>query len=280
MRRRDLWAAALTAIAAEAGTTAPGGTALLLRLADRRVLIAEAPDVARRWLVAPGSTIKPFTLLALLQSGRLAAGDVFLCPLRLNIEGRSFNCTHPRTALPMNPSRAIAYSCNCAVAHFAQRFASGELARFLVGMGFSSATQILPGSEASGAVTSLSTPEACQLQSLGEEGIEITSLELLRAYGSLARRAMEPQMAPIIDGLEGAVQFGTAQLVQSHHVQVAAKTGSIRSRLGLHAAWIAGFAPSRTPEVAFTALVQGRAGGSDAAPIARRMLASYFGDRF
>jgi len=247
-------------------------------LINRRLITAENHEVARRWVIPPGSTIKPFTLLTLLQSKKLTPTDTFLCPQRLTIEGHSLNCAHPPTALPMNASRAIAYSCNCAVAHFAQRFAPGQLTSYLTQIGFASTTGILPGPESPGMVETAITPEACQLQALGETGIAITALELLRAYASIARRANNSELAPILGGLEGAVKFGTAQLLHSPPLQIAAKPGSVPVGQGLHAAWVAGFAPSRAPKVAFTVLVQGKAGGSDAAPIARQMLRSYSKD--
>jgi penicillin-binding protein 2 len=179
----------------------------------------------------------------------------------------------------MDPARAIAYSCNCAVAHFAQRFIPGELASYFTRTGFESPTGILPAPESPGVVRRPQSADDCELQALGETGIVVTALELLRSYASLSRRSKQAELAPILDGLEGAVNFGTAQLIHSSRLQVAAKTGSVALGSGLHAAWIAGFAPSRAPEVAFTVLVQGRAGGSDAAPIALQMLRSYFKDR-
>jgi penicillin-binding protein 2 len=224
----------------------------------------------------PGSTIKPFSLLALLENGNLNAREEYVCPGRLTIAGRSFNCSHPPLGLPMNAARAIAYSCNCAVAHFAERFRPGELLKILERNGLASVTGLLPGVEAAGFVRDGLRGPACLLQSLGEEGVQVTALELLSAYRRLANRVNEKIFAPILEGLEGAVEFGTAQAARLDRIRIAGKTGSVRTANNGHAAWFAGFAPSRSPEVVVTVLVAGRSGGADAAPIAKRLLQHYF----
>ena len=242
--------------------------ALVLNIADRRLVSAINPELARRWLAAPGSAIKPFTLLALLESGKLTDTDQYLCPRRLLIEGRSLNCSHPESPLPMNVSRAIAYSCNCAVAHFSERFAPGELPGFLERMGLASARIYRPA-----------TAAACQLQALGESGLAVTPLELLLAYRRLALMVHQLVFQPVLEGLEGAVEFGTAQCAMLDRIRVAGKTGSVETAIGLRVAWFAGFAPSRAPEVAVTVLVQGRSGGADAAPVAGELLRAHFAGR-
>jgi penicillin-binding protein A len=78
--------------------------------------------------------------------------------------------------------------------------------------------------------------------------------------------------------MEGAVQFGTGRAAQVRGTAVAGKTGSVQTEPGLHAAWFAGFAPSRAPEVVVTVLTQGRSGAEAAAPIAGELLRGYFSE--
>lgn len=229
-----------------------------MRVSDRRLLRTDGDAVATRWLARPGSIMKPFSLLALLEAGKVTANEGYMCPRKLTIAGRDFTCVHPGVPLAMNVSRAIAYSCNCAVAHFAQRFGPDELAAALVRAGFTSVRRNLSN-------------EASQLQALGEDGMNITALELLSVYRHLALRLKEPKLAPIVEGLEGAVDFGSAQGAQIDNLRVAGKTGS-----AFPWAWFAGFAPSRNPAVAVVALLEGRSGGADAAPVAGEMLRKFF----
>jgi penicillin-binding protein 2 len=283
MRRRDVVPALLSlATGARAsirtGAEALGGCALLLNLRDGRMLV-EGANTARQWMASPGSTIKPISLLALIEANKLAAEEEYFCPGRLVLNGRSLDCTHPYTGVPMNVSRAVAYSCNCAVAHFAQRFETGELARNLERAGLCSVTRLIRGEEDIGRVDALSAGPATQLQALGESGIAVTPLELLVAYKHLAMRALDRRVQPITEGLEGAVEFGTAQGARLDRVRVAGKTGSVVTVTGAHAAWFAGFAPSRAPVVATVVLVQGRSGGADAAPLAGRLLRDFFRGR-
>jgi cell division protein FtsI/penicillin-binding protein 2 len=255
------------------------GAAVVVRLTDRKVLHIENPNFAAGAVLPPASTIKPFAIMALLEAGKLRAGDQFACTRKLAINGHSLNCVHPPVALPMNPARALAYSCNGAIAHFALRFAPDELPESLIRYGLTSQTGLLKSSgatgEAAGTVQRNTAGAGCQLQALGEEGIAVTPLELVLAYARLSLRLHDEKFAPVREGLEGAVEFGTAQAAQVHGLQVAGKTGSILLRSGAPAAWFAGFAPSRLPRIAVVVLTPGRSGGADAAPIAARLMERY-----
>jgi penicillin-binding protein 2 len=82
-----------------------------------------------------------------------------------------------------------------------------------------------------------------------------------------------------VEGLEGAVEYGTAQAAKLSNIVVAGKTGSVRTDSGMHIASFVGFAPSRSPQVVVAVLGQGYSGGGDAAPLARRLLNAYFANR-
>jgi hypothetical protein len=63
---------------------------------------------------------------------------------------------------------------------------------------------------------------------------------MLGAYRRLASRVRENMVAPVVEGLEGAVEFGTAQAARLEKVRVAGKTGSVRTSGNGHGAWFAG----------------------------------------
>jgi cell division protein FtsI/penicillin-binding protein 2 len=214
------------------------GGAVVLDRRTRRMVVAQMPDLAG----LPGSTLKPLVLESLLERGRLHPEETFSCPGDLRLEGRSFACSHPKAPAPMTVRTAIAYSCNCYVAHFAAR--AGDLRSELEAWGIDA------------------RPAPVALQALGEEGVAATPATLAAAYQRLAARANEA----VIAGMKDAVLYGTAQRAQVAGLTVAGKTGSARN-----CAWFAGF----TDEVAVAVMVQGRSGGADAAPVAARILEAH-----
>lgn len=233
---------------------AANGAAVLVEVpTGRRIDAVGAERVA-----PPGSTIKPFVLAALLRSGRLRATDGRPCPRRLRIAGRTLDCAHPEIAAPMRADTALAYSCNCFVAWAAERFAPGELAAELKHAGFTRVRSANPS-----------------LQALGEDGVLVTAMELAMAYRSLALQLDRAELQPVAAGLEGAVEYGTGQHAAQRDVKAAGKTGSTQSAQGELIAWFAGFLPSRAPQVAIAVMMRGRSGGSDAAPVAGKILEAY-----
>src|SRR2546423_7286720 len=68
------------------------GTAVVVDVATGRVLADYHPDVATRSLARPGSAFKPFTLLALLQSGKLHSTDSLVCRRNLHVGTHDLSC--------------------------------------------------------------------------------------------------------------------------------------------------------------------------------------------
>ena len=102
-------------------------------------------------------------------------------------------------------------------------------------------------------------------------GVLASAADLAAAYRWLALAAP----GPVLAGLEGAVEFGTAQLARVSGASVAGKTGTVRTAAGNGIAWFAGFFPSRAPRVALAVMLAGSSGGGDAAPVAGRILGAY-----
>jgi len=247
------------------------GAAVLVDVPTRRLIAVHGEAMAGCFLAPPGSTLKALVLSALLRSGKLTSNFSLPCPGQLRIGGRSFTCSHPVLGMPIRVDTALAYSCNCFVAHAAARFAAGELARELTAVGLASRTGLIGDAEAGGRIQPASAPDAIRLQSLGEAGVLVTTAGLAMAY----RRIALAQMTPIIAGLEGAIEFGTARAGRVEGADIAGKTGSVRTADGARIAWFAGFMPARDARSAIAVMVAGRSGGADAAPIAGRILDAY-----
>ena len=253
----------------------PHAAALLVDVPTRRLMAVHGAPLAAGALLPPGSTIKPFALAALMEAGQLRPDDAFNCPGELMVGDRPVVCSHPPLGEPLRVRTAIAYSCNCFVAYAAGRFQPGKLALALARTGMASRTGWFGETEAVGQLPRAETKALSQLQAIGEAGVLITPGELALAYRRLALTSGRRGMEAIRAGLEDAVAFGTAQRAKVAGVTVAGKTGSIHTADGAAIAWFAGFAPSRSPSVAVTVMLQGKSGGADAAPIAARILEAH-----
>lgn len=96
------------------------------------------------------------------------------------------------------------------------------------------------------------------------------------------RVPIHPQVLSIVrQGLRQAVTSGTGRVanLDFHHIAVAGKTGSAEHRRGKKShAWFTCYAPCENPTIAIAVLVEeGGHGSTAAAPIARAMMAAYFG---
>jgi penicillin-binding protein 2 len=115
------------------------------------------------------------------------------------------------------------------------------------------------------------------LKSLGPEqrtghypspNLEPTFQEIPLEKGALER---------VRSGLRAAVEEGTARNAAVLWHRVAGKTGTAENPGFDHAVFVA-YAPAEEPEVALAVLLENRGhGGSVAAPVARKVMASYFG---
>jgi penicillin-binding protein 2 len=91
-----------------------------------------------------------------------------------------------------------------------------------------------------------------------------------------------------LEGMRGCVEYGSGRRCKIDGISIAAKTGTAQIRQSgknSHLAWITAFAPAgpgETPEVAVTVMLcepfDGKeyGGGREAAPVARKILQSYF----
>ena len=254
------------------------GTAVVLDVHTGEVLASYRLDVAARRLAYPGSSIKPFTLMALLEGGKLDTQTVLLCKRHVAIAGHELDCSHPNIKQPLDPAAALAYSCNSYFSTVALRLTAEQLHDSFIREGFASVTS-LTTSEASGEVALAHSPEQQQLQAIGEWGVRVTPLELARAYRRLAELQVrhDPKLAPLFDGLEGSVAYGMAHAVQpATEIKVAGKTGTAPADEGQWThAWFAGYAPAHNPEIVVVVFLEKGHGGSEAAGVARAIFSSY-----
>jgi cell division protein FtsI/penicillin-binding protein 2 len=255
------------------------GAAVVVNVQSGHVLAAYHLDVAARRVVHPGSSIKPFTLLALLQAGKLDAHTALMCKRTVSIGGRKLDCSHPATPEPLVPASALAYSCNSYFTSVATRLTPAQLRDSFVRSGFGSLTGV-SSAEVAGSVVLARSPEELQLQAIGEWGINVTPLQLLHGYRDLAVRAnSDPngKLSPILEGLQQSVTYGMGRMAQPDApMKVAGKTGTAMADQGpwTHALFT-GYAPAARPEIALVVFLEKGHGGTDAASVAREIFAAY-----
>ncbi len=258
------------------------GAVVVLDVQSGQVLASYHIDVAARRLVYPGSSVKPFTLKALLEAGKLDEHTALMCRRSVSIAGRKLDCTHPDVKQPLDPAAALAYSCNSYFTSVALRLTPGQLRDSLVQDGFASITA-LAASEAAGEVALAPSPEQQQLQAIGEWGIKVTPLEMASAYRGLAvsQSRHEAKLGPLFAGLQQSVEYGMGHAAQPDSaMKVAGKTGTTPADEGpwTHA-WFAGYAPAEAPEIVVIVFLEKGHGGNEAAGVARAIFQSFADSR-
>ena len=254
------------------------GTAVVLEVASSEVIAAYHPEAAARRVALPGSAIKPFTLLALLESGKVNEQTALMCKRRSTVGEHKLDCTHPSVKQPLDPAAALAYSCNSYFTTVATRLTPSELRQSFLKDGFGSPSGLEPD-ESSGSVALASTGAELQLQAIGEWGVQGTPLELLRAYQRLAQLSQQhdPNLTPLFAGLEGSVSYGMGHLAQPDaKMKVAGKTGTALVEEGAwRHGWFSGYAPADRPEVVLVVFLEKGHGPTDAAGVAREIFEAY-----
>lgn len=255
---------------------------------------------------APGSAIKPFTALAALRRQLIDERTRKLCRTRYAYKELSISCPHQKTEVSFNLSQALAYSCNYFFGKVGERLDTNAFDETLREFGFGART----GASVDEAEGSLPQGEWRVSYAIGEsEGLSVTPVQLITAYTALvnggrlfvprplaagnfqtterARLTIAPEhRAQILEGVRGAVRFGTASKAGLNALpfEVFGKTGTSTMANDYRSqGWFVGFAGERgaggdvPPEsVKLTVLVfLKRSHGADSARVARSVFEEY-----
>jgi cell division protein FtsI/penicillin-binding protein 2 len=253
------------------------GTFVVAEVSSGKILASNNLRLAATTLQTPGSTLKPFVLMTLLDLHRVDPAQKLLCKHKLQIGSERLDCTHPISISELNADDAIAYSCNSYFAQVSIRLSGAELVQAFRRAGFDSPSSLVDN-DATGNIRTPSSPDQIQLAALGDQGIEVTPLELLAAYRKLALRKRNGDIGkytPIFDGLQHSVGYGMARAGRVDDMKVAGKTGTAASRNNPRThGFFVGYAPAEKPEIAVVVFVQqGR--GLDAAGLAQIVFKEY-----
>lgn len=285
------------------------GTIIVMDAQTGRIRAVVNPEIAFQESFPAGSTVKPFTMLAAFRSGVLNADSRASCGDDFYHDQFHTRCTHPRSLTPLNPTEAIAYSCNYFFGKVGERLEEATFIATLNNFGFGKKTGAQVG-EASG---KLLRNHWKAENAIGETDTFLTTpIQLLNAYTALVNggRLFEPRIASsigftpkiqnkiqindeqrvlILDGMRGAVRYGTAESAHLYSLPnfVLGKTGTATQVNGFRPqGWFVGLAydvpegeggPTYSPEGARLAVLVflPKANGSEAAQLARPIFGAF-----
>jgi len=282
------------------------GAVLVMDPHTGRLRAVVNPRLAFEQAFPPGSTIKSFTALTAMNAGLIDAESRTLCRGRFSGESIDVVCSHPKSKLPFNLAQALAYSCNYFFATMSGRLSFDAFKGTLASAGLGART----GVNASESAGVLRDGEWRVRNLLGEgDNLLVTPIQLLTAYSALMngghlyrpqiaeavgfageeQRTLhidDPRRAALIEGMRGAVVYGTAEKsgLASLPIFIFGKTGTSTSSNGFRRqGWFVSFAADAnstaeaTPEsleLAVLVFVK-RSHGSDAAAVSRRVFEEY-----
>ena len=253
----------------------------------------------------PGSIVKPFTVLAGLQSGRYTKDSLFeTSPGTMRLDNSPYIIEDTKDLGTLDLTDVLVRSSNIASAKIALGLPAEHLWKVFSSVGFGQPLFTNYPGEATGVLRESSTWQPTDQASLGYGyGLSVTPMHLAQAFTILGNRGVHhipsflaqpstsgtrvlpPEICDqVLEMLEQVTQSGgTATRAQVPGYTVAAKTGTVRRHSAKdgyssssHIAIIAGVVPRRHPRLAILVLVDDpRAGvyfgGLVAAPLFRRI---------
>ena len=234
----------------------------------------------------PGSTMKPFTVAAGLENGKLKGDETYYCGGYKNVSGTPVGCANRNGHGTETMQDAMAYSCNVALMDMALTIGAEDFCRYQHIFGFGEYTGIdLPG-EASTAALLYSAEDMMDVDlatnSFGQN-FNLTMTQMISAFCSLVNGGYyyEPHVVKQIQDENGnvietkdpvllrktvsaetsdqlkqymkaVVDYGTATNVAIDGYEMGAKTGTAEKLPrgnGKYLLSYIGFAPVENPEV-------------------------------
>ena len=240
-------------------------------------------------LFEPGSTLKPFTVAAALESGRVGPGSMIDTGSgRYTIGNRTIHDAHPEGMLTV--AQVIQKSSNVGSAKMALAMAPQKLWTILSDVGFGAQTKVgFPG-EATGRLRAYQTWKPIEQATMSYgHGISVSLLQLARAYsvfatnGELKPLTLVKRDQPVAGKavisrrtalavrkmLEMVTQpGGTATRAQVAGFRVAGKTGTAHKLMGAtyasdrYISSFVGFAPASNPRLVIAVMLDEPGGKS------------------
>lgn len=234
----------------------------------------------------PGSTMKPFTVAAGLETGKLRGNETYYCNGYLHVGDWDIRCHLTSGHGTQTVTDAIANSCNVALMEIAQTIGVEDFCRYQHIFGFGEYTGIdLPGEAATSAL--LYTPENMMDTDLATnsfgQSFNVSMIQMAAGFSSLINGGnyYEPHIVKQIQDENGTIietqdpvllrktvsketsemlktymkatmEYGTGQSAAVEGYDIGAKTGTAEKlprNNGKHLLSYIGYAPQENPEV-------------------------------
>ena len=254
----------------------------------------------------PGAAFEIVTTTAALDSGHFRPDSRLAGPSPLNVAGTPMRNVGNQSFAPISLTQALSYSADTIFARVGQAVGRRVMTDYMRRFGFysplplRSAAGQLPASGvrlAGGLVLPTSGQVDLARLAVGQGELTVTPLQMAMVAAAVAdggklmnphleaieptlyRRVMKPSTArELTQMMRDVVSHGTATAAALRGVQIAGKTGAAAVEAPgsrYTDPWFIGFAPANHPEVAIAVVlkhVQGGFGGTDAAPIAAKVI--------
>ena len=274
--------------------------------------LSEDPDRpllnrATAGLYIPGSTFKPVTAVAALNSG-FRAQDSYECTGVYKLGTMKLRCWSRWGQGHLDMRGALEQSCNPYFARLGYLMGSNTLFRTARDFGFESKTGIDFSPDHAGSLAKPPFyPGLVSQSAIGQGRLQVTPLQVAMECAALAnggkvyapylkkRPAGSPPPDPVRTlkcrpedletvrrGMRDVVEGvrGTGKAIGGLNVPCAGKTGTAQTGGGMKDTWVIAFAPYDNPTVAVALVVErGDSGGKTAAPRVHNILASIFGEK-
>ena len=240
----------------------------------------------------PGSTIKPFTVAAALETGALNGDETFYCEGSLHIGGYDIHCINREGHGTQTLKEAVENSCNVALMQIGEKIGAEDFIKYQHICGFGELAGIdLPGEAATEGL--LYTVDNMDETSLATnafgQNFNVTMTQMLAGFCSLinggeyyephivkqiqdengnvveneepvlVKRTISEETSTLVkDYMRGVVQNGSGKLADLEGYEVGGKTGTAeklpRSE-GKNLVSFIGYAPQENPEIAIYVVI-------------------------
>ncbi|MHB1457674.1 MAG: penicillin-binding transpeptidase domain-containing protein [Armatimonadota bacterium] len=269
-----------------------------------RILALVNPNMAVTKAYPPGSIIKLLTAYAGLKSGMGTREQTIECRNSLTIEGKRLICSQAGGHGKVNLEKAIAQSCNIYFYKLGISIGEQQLLKCFHDFGLGQRTGIPVSNENTGSVPkSFQSRTEIAHAAIGEsDRLRVTAIQMAVITAAIVNGGTEyvpriaksdkPKVLRRVYSLSGAfgllrksmrlaVTEGTAKKAGVSGLSVCGKTGSpaTADNPDYRHGWFVGFAPYEKPEIVLVVFNEWGHGGTDAAPIAGKILSAWTRNR-